>query len=73
MCISTGCIKDFTHYIQNWPGQCAGSPCGKYLVAIPTPTLGDEKHTNWDLSENNEASFIDKFISDQPTPPHHFV
>ena len=25
------------------------------------------------FSENNEATFIDKLISDQPAPPHHFA
>ena len=50
----------------------ARSPCGKSLGAIPTSTLGYEnKRTAF--SENNEATFIDKLISDQPAPPHHFA
>ena len=66
-------IKDLPNYIQIWPGHGAGSPCGKSLGAIPTSTLGYEKQTNWAFSENNEATFIDKLISDQPAPPHHFA
>ena len=66
-------IKDLPDYIQIWPGHGAGSPCGKSLGAIPTSTLGYEKQTNWAFSENNEATFIDKLISDQPAPPHHFA
>ena len=65
-------IKDLPDYIQIWPGHGAGSPCGKSLGAIPTSTLA-MKTNELGFSENNEATFIDKLISDQPAPPHHFA
>src|SRR5690625_70805 len=64
-------LKDF---IQVWPGHGAGSACGKSLGAVPSSTVGYEKHANWAFRfENDEEGFVNYLLADQPEPPRYFA
>ncbi|MFZ1790319.1 MAG: MBL fold metallo-hydrolase [Saprospiraceae bacterium] len=61
-------------YVQTWPGHGAGSACGKSLGSVPSTTVGYEKIRNWAFDyEEDEASFIEKLLTDQPEPPKYFA
>src|SRR5690554_6181958 len=61
-------------HIQVWPGHGAGSACGKALGSVPSTTVGYEKIRNWALQfENDEKSFVNSLLSDQPEPPKYFA
>lgn len=61
-------------YVQVWPGHGAGSACGKSLGAVASTTVGYEKIRNWALQfDNDEKSFVNSLLSDQPEPPKYFA
>ena len=61
-------------HIQVWPGHGAGSACGKALGSVPSTTVGYEKIRNWAFQfENDEKSFVNSLLSDQPEPPKYFA
>lgn len=61
-------------YVQVWPGHGAGSACGKALGSVPSSTIGYEKLRNWAFSfGNDESSFVQNLLSDQPEPPKYFA
>lgn len=56
-----------------WPGHGAGTACGKSLGGVPMSTLGYERATNWALSIDDEAEFVQHVLSGQPEPPRYFA
>ena len=66
-------FRQLPDYLQVWPGQGAGSACGKGLGAIPSSTIGYEKLFNPALAYDNEADFIDYLLAEQPEPPTYFA
>lgn len=66
-------FRDLPDYLQVWPAHGAGSACGKGLGAIPSSTVGYEKHFNPALQFDDEQEFIDYILSDQPETPFYFA
>lgn len=66
-------FKELPDYLQVWPGHGAGSACGKSLGAVPTSTTGYEKYNNWALQEEEEGTFVEELIAEQPAPPKYFA
>lgn len=66
-------FKALPDYIQLWPGHGAGSACGKALGAVPASTVGYERKFNWALNINDEQTFIDTLLQDQPEAPTYFA
>lgn len=60
-------------HLQIWPAHGAGSACGKGLGAIPSSTVGYEKLFNPALQFDDEASFVDYILADQPETPFYFA
>lgn len=60
-------------HLQVWPAHGAGSACGKGLGAIPSSTVGYEKLFNPALQFDDEASFVDYILADQPETPFYFA
>lgn len=61
-------------YLQVWSAHGAGSACGKALGAVPSSTVGYEKIRNWALQfGNDEKSFVNSLLSDQPEAPKYFA
>ena len=61
-------------YVQVWSGHGAGSACGKALGAVHSSTVGYEKIRNWAFQYgNDEASFTNYLLADQPEPPKYFA
>jgi hydroxyacylglutathione hydrolase len=56
-----------------WPGHGAGSACGRRLGGLPATTLGYEKLTNWAFAVQDEATFVQAVLTDQPDPPRYFA
>ncbi|GAA4435936.1 MBL fold metallo-hydrolase [Bremerella cremea] len=65
-------FKQLPDYLQVWPAHGAGSACGKGLGAIPSSTVGYEKLFNPGLQFNDESSFVDYVLADQPEVPPYF-
>jgi hydroxyacylglutathione hydrolase len=66
-------FRDFSDYLQIWPGHGAGSACGKSLGAVPQTTLGYEKRFNWAFGISNENDFVRAVLAGQPEPPAYFA
>ncbi|PEP96512.1 MBL fold metallo-hydrolase [Bacillus toyonensis] len=66
-------IKTMPAYLQIWPSHRAGSSCGKSLGAIPSSTIGYEKHFNWAFQTEEQDSFVMNVLSGQPEPPPYFA
>ncbi|MEL7434862.1 MAG: MBL fold metallo-hydrolase, partial [Chloroflexota bacterium] len=66
-------FKDLPDYLQIWPGHGAGSACGKALGAIPSTTLGYEKHFNPAFQIDEENAFVDWLLHGQPEAPFYFA
>ena len=62
-------------YIQVWPGHGAGSACGKALGAVPSSTVGYERHFSPALQAvgRGERAFADFIVAGQPEPPPYFA
>jgi hydroxyacylglutathione hydrolase len=72
---SLAVIASWPDLVQVWPGHGAGSACGKALGAVPTSTVGYERHFNGVLSLASEpgTTFVDALLSGQPEPPPYFA
>jgi hydroxyacylglutathione hydrolase len=66
-------FREFSDYLQIWPGHGAGSACGKSLSAVPQSTLGYEKRFNWAFGVHNEKDFVRAVLAGQPDPPRYFA
>ncbi len=66
-------FREFSDYLQIWPGHGAGSACGKSLSAVPQSTLGYEKRFNWAFGIENENDFVRAVLAGQPDPPRYFA
>ncbi|MGO3708172.1 MAG: MBL fold metallo-hydrolase [Mesonia hippocampi] len=67
-------FAELPSFVQVWPAHGAGSACGKALGAVPSSTVGYEKHRNWAFQyANNEQGFIDYLLEGQPEPPKYFA
>jgi len=66
-------FREFSDYLQIWPGHGAGSACGKSLSAMPQSTLGYEKRFNWAFGVQNENDFVRAVLAGQPDPPRYFA
>lgn len=61
-------------YVQVWSAHGAGSACGKHLGAVHSSTVGYEKIRNWAFQYGqDEKSFTDYLLADQPEPPAYFA
>lgn len=65
-------FKDLPDYLQVWPAHGSGSACGKGLGAIPSSTVGYEKMFNPALQLEDEQTFVDYILSEQPEAPRYF-
>lgn len=66
-------FKQLPDYLQVWPAHGAGSACGKGLGAIPSSTVGYEKRFNPALQFEDESSFVQYILADQPEAPKYFA
>ncbi len=66
-------FRQFSDYLQIWPGHGAGSACGKSLSAMPQSTLGYEKRFNWAFGVRDENDFVRAVLAGQPDPPRYFA
>jgi hydroxyacylglutathione hydrolase len=66
---------DLPDHLQVWPAHGAGSACGKALGAVPQSTIGYEKQFNpmIDAAREDEDSFVDAILEDQPEPQIYFA
>jgi hydroxyacylglutathione hydrolase len=65
-------FKQLPDYLQVWPAHGAGSACGKGLGAVPSSTVGYEKMFNPAMAYDDEDTFVDYLLADQPEPPRYF-
>jgi hydroxyacylglutathione hydrolase len=73
---SMGKLASLPDFVQVLPAHGAGSACGKALGAVPSSTLGYERHINPALKlalEGDEDAFVDYILSGQPEPPDYFA
>lgn len=56
-----------------FPGHGSGSACGKSLGAVPYTTMGYEIQSNPALKFEDEESFVNYILEDQPEPPMYFA
>lgn len=67
-------ISALPEYVQVWSAHGAGSACGKNLGAVHSSTVGYEKIRNWAFQYGeDEKSFTDYLLADQPEPPKYFA
>lgn len=66
-------FKELPDYMMVWPAHGAGSACGKSLGAVPMSTVGYEKQFNWGLRIDDEETFIQELLNDQPEAPVYFA
>jgi hydroxyacylglutathione hydrolase len=66
-------FRQYSDYLQIWPGHGAGSVCGKSLSAVPQSTLGYEKRFNWAFGITDENEFVRTVLAGQPEPPRYFA
>lgn len=62
-------------YVQVLPSHGAGSACGKALGAIPTSTVGYEKHFSWwpgYVLNDDEEGFVKELLEAQPDAHAYF-
>ena len=73
---SMGKLASLPDFVQVLPAHGAGSACGKALGAVPSSTLGYERHINPALKlalQGGEDAFVDYILSGQPEPPDYFA
>ena len=60
--------------MQIWPGNGAGSACGKSLGAVPMSTVGYERRFSkaMHVAMGGERSFVEYVVAGQPEPPAYF-
>ena len=66
-------FKELPDHLIVWPGHGAGSACGKSLGAVPISTVGYEKQFNWAFQINDEESFVEELLKEQPEAPVYFA
>lgn len=66
-------FKELPDYMVVWPAHGAGSACGKSLGAVPMSTVGYEKKFNWGLQIDDEETFVQELLNDQPEAPVYFA
>lgn len=62
-------------YVQVLPAHGSGSACGKALGAVPSSTVGYERHFSWwakYLKNDDEQGFIDELLEGQPDAHAYF-
>jgi hydroxyacylglutathione hydrolase len=62
-------------YVQVHPAHGAGSACGKAIGAIPSSTVGYERHYAWwsrYLAGNDEQGFVTELLAGQPDAHAYF-
>jgi len=66
-------FKQLPDHLVVWPGHGAGSACGKSLGSVPISTVGYEKQFNWALQTEDEETFVQQLLEDQPEAPVYFA
>ena len=68
-------LEPLADFLQILPAHGAGSACGKSLGAVPTSTLGYERHFNKPLRQAaaDPAGFVKEILRGQPEPPLYFA
>lgn len=66
-------FKDLPDYMIVWPAHGAGSACGKSLGAVPMSTVGYEKKFNWAMQIDDEETFVEELLKEQPEAPVYFA
>lgn len=66
-------FKQLPDYLQVWPAHGAGSACGKGLGAVPSSTVGYEKLFNPALQIEDENTFVEYILAEQPEVPKYFA
>src|SRR5690625_2315564 len=66
-------FKQLPDYMVVWPAHGAGSACGKSLGAVPMSTVGYEKQFNWAMQIDDEETFIEELLKEQPEAPVYFA
>ncbi|HEY4578532.1 MAG TPA: MBL fold metallo-hydrolase [Savagea sp.] len=66
-------FKALPEHLIVWPGHGAGSACGKSLGAVPLSTVGYELQFNWAMQIEDEETFIETLLKDQPEAPVYFA
>ncbi|MEX1119381.1 MAG: rhodanese-like domain-containing protein [Terrimicrobiaceae bacterium] len=68
-------LKPMEDYVQILPAHGAGSACGKSLGAVPTTTMGYERHFNKPLRQAgaDPEGFVKEILRGQPEPPLYFA
>jgi hydroxyacylglutathione hydrolase len=66
-------FKELPDYMMVWPAHGAGSACGKSLGAVPSSTVGYEKQFNWAMKIDDEETFVEELLKDQPEAPVYFA
>jgi hydroxyacylglutathione hydrolase len=68
-------LSPLADFLQILPAHGAGSACGKSLGAVPTSTLGYERHFNKPLRQAaaDPAGFVKEILRGQPEPPLYFA
>ena len=62
-------------HVMVYPGHGSGSACGKALGALPSTTVGYERHYAWwgkYLEANDEQGFVDELLDGQPDAHAYF-
>ena len=63
-------------HVQVLPGHGSGSACGKAIGALPSTTVGYERHFAWwgpYLKNDDEQGFIDELLDGQPDAHAYFA
>lgn len=63
-------------HVQVFPGHGSGSACGKAIGALPSTTVGYERHFAWwgpFLKADDEQGFLDELLSGQPDAHAYFA
>ncbi|WP_308491553.1 MBL fold metallo-hydrolase [Microbacterium terrisoli] len=63
-------------YVQVLPAHGSGSACGKALGAVPSSTVGYERHFSWwsrHLQDGDEEGFIEELLDGQPDAHAYFA
>ena len=66
-------FKQLPDHMLVWPAHGAGSACGKSLGAVPISTVGYEKQFNWAMQIDDEETFVEELLKDQPEAPVYFA
>ena len=63
-------------HVQVFPGHGSGSACGKAIAALPSTSVGYERHFAWwgpYLKNDDEQGFIDELLDGQPDAHAYFA